>query len=675
MELSARSFQKGLIYLVFIGGLGGLSYKIQAVENTGFEKQRALFQQAEQAIRKGHLQTYKKLKTKLKNYPLLPYLEYKYLNRQLSQQSASTIHAFVAKYGDTPLATRLLLRWLKTRARKGDWQGLVDNYFTNSNRRLNCQYAQALYKTGHDERAHVVTESLWLTKHSLPKSCDQPIAQWRKAGKLSNEILWQRIKLAMQDGKIRLTRYLGKMLPKEERFWIGVWEKVRRNPDYLLEVSTHFENQNREILRWIATYGLRRLASKDPVLAAEYREQLQQQFPFTRAEQAQIERRLVLNLVRKNTSEARSWLQKLKFSRMDENVISAYTLTSIRDQDWEAAMDWLNRLPAEQLQTDQWRYWRGRILESQGRLEESRSIYLLNANSRGYYSFLAADRIGNDYRFEHRPLEFSHSELKHVKTDPGILRAGELYALKRVADARREWNHTIERMDKPQLLKAAKLAEQWGWHDRTISTLAQARYWDDLEMRFPLAYQKQILTQAKKQKINPAWAFAVIRQESAFTSDARSHAGALGLMQLLPRTAKRMARNLRIPIRSRQSILNSNTNIKLGVGYLRKVNDRYNGHPVLATAAYNAGGRNVKRWLPEQTTQPADIWIELVPFKETRNYMKRVLTYTAIYEQRLGMSPTPLLDRMSYIPATTGPAKISALSPSTTSAKKVRSPS
>ena len=153
----------------------------------------------------------------LDDYPLKPYLEYRYLKRRLSQQSAKTIQDFVAKYGDTPLATRLLLRWLKTRARKGDWQGLVDNYFTNNSRKLKCQFATALYKTGQDARAHVVTESLWLTKRSLPKSCDQPIAHWRKAGQLSNELLWQRIKLSMQGGNVRLTRYLGKMLPKQER--------------------------------------------------------------------------------------------------------------------------------------------------------------------------------------------------------------------------------------------------------------------------------------------------------------------------------------------------------------------------------------------------------------------------------------------------------------------------
>lgn len=172
---------------------------------------------------------------------------------------------------------------------------------------------------------------------------------------------------------------------------------------------------------------------------------------------------------------------------------------------------------------------------------------------------------------------------------------------------------------------------------------------DDLELRFPLTYKKYIEKQAKHEKINPAWAFAVIRQESAFTTDARSSAGALGLMQLMPRTARQVARSLRIKRPNRHDLLKSNINIKLGIRYLRKLQKRFNGSSVLATAAYNAGPHRVKSWLPKEETQNADLWIENVPFTETRKYLKRVLTYTIIYEQRLGLETRPLLERMAPI--------------------------
>ncbi|NOZ37325.1 MAG: transglycosylase SLT domain-containing protein [Gammaproteobacteria bacterium] len=631
----------------------------QASSQHSLRQQRILFEQAERAIKLGRLSSYRRLKTKLIDYPLLPYLEYARLKRHLPRHSADEIHAFIRQYSDSPLAPRLLQNWLRTRARKGDWQGLADNYFINDSRSLRCQYSHALYETGATERANIIIQSLWLSGRSLPRSCDKPIALWQKAGQLSHDLLWQRIHLAMQKNNLHLTRYLGKMLPKNERFWIAIWEKVRRNPSYLLEVSQHFHDKAPDVLRWITVYGLRRLAAQDPLLAAEYWQTLQQQFAFTRSEQGRIERRLVLNLVQHDSDDARQWLSKMKLSHFSDDMLSAYILTSIRDQDWQSALDWLNRLDHQQQHSERWRYWRARVLESMGRLEEARDIYLLNAETRGYYSFLSADRIGNRYRFSHRPLIFSSTELDSVRNLPSMLRAQELYALKRIPDVRREWNYTIKRMNKAQLLKAAKLADQWGWHDRAIATLTQARYWDDLTLRFPLAYQQQILTQAKKQGINPAWAFAVIRQESAFTSDARSQAGAMGLMQLLPRTARRMARSMRIPMHNRRALLNTSTNIKLGVGYLKKIIDRYHGHPVLAIAAYNAGGRQVKRWLPEQKAISADLWIELVPFEETRKYMKRVLTYTVIYEQRLGESPVSLQDRMRPIPASQ-PQRLSA---------------
>ena len=227
-------------------------------------------------------------------------------------------------------------------------------------------------------------------------------------------------------------------------------------------------------------------------------------------------------------------------------------------------------------------------------------------------------------------------------------------------DARREWNFALQQLDKPQMLKAAQLAYDWNWHDRAIITLAQASYWDDLEKRFPLAHRDLVINYARQQQINPAWAFAIIRQESAFTNDARSHAGALGLMQLLPRTARQIAHSLRLRFR-RNDLLDAETNVRLGINYLKKVKDIFKGNKVLATAAYNAGDSRVRTWLPKGGFLPADVWVEIVPLNETRDYLQRVMTYTVIYEERLGLTPVPLLERMLPIPGE--PTVVSANKP------------
>ena len=200
------------------------------------------------------------------------------------------------------------------------------------------------------------------------------------------------------------------------------------------------------------------------------------------------------------------------------------------------------------------------------------------------------------------------------------------------------------------MLMAAQLAHDWSWHDRAIMTLMQADYWDDLEKRFPLAHRDLVQTNAKLHGVEAAWTFAIIRQESAFTEDAKSHAGAMGLMQLMPATAKQVAHNLQVRFH-RNDLLDASTNVMLGVSFLRRMLDQFKGNKVLATAAYNAGGHRVTKWLPKEGSIPADLWVELVPFNETRDYCKRVLTYTVIYEQRLGQRPVPLIERMVPIPA------------------------
>lgn len=643
---------KSTIYPLLIVCLS-LSVQLSAHANVPVSQkllqQRTLFQEAEKALDKRQISRYQRLEKKLRDYPLHPYLEYKELSHRLSSARPAEVTAFLQKNADMPLAGRLHIKWIHNLARQGQWQLLVDNYVTTQNRDLRCNYARALLEVGDTDRAYRNIETLWLTGRSLPRSCDVPLEVWKKAGRLTNSLNWQRIRLAMQRGNVRLARYLANDLPEEERYWVNIWTKVRRDPAYIVEVNGHFAGERPDILSWITVYGVRRLASRDPLMAAEYWQELRQKHKFSINEQERIERRLALALLKDRSTEASQWLKTLNLNNFDDRVVSLHFFSSVQDQDWDTALEWLARLSLDQQHSEQWRYWRGRVLEGMGQLEEAREIYLLNGENRGYYSFLAADRAGHNYQFANKPLVYKTTDLADLEALPPIQRARELFALKRKVDARREWNHAIERMSQSQLLKAAKLADDWGWHNRAIMTLARARYWDDLELRFPLAHQKVVLSQAERQHINPAWAFAIIRQESAFSADARSHAGALGLMQLMPRTARYVARSMRLRIPKQHDILNIDTNIRLGVRYLKKVQDKNQGHPVLATAAYNAGQHRVVKWLPEKGSVSADVWIETVPFKETRKYLKRVMTYTVIYEQRLGREPVPLLERMTPI--------------------------
>lgn len=611
--------------------------------------QRQMFQDASHALKHGQMSKYRELEKRLRDYPLHSYLEYDEINRRLDKTDYKVIHRYLQQYPGTPLATRLQHSWLKSLARKRQWRTLIDNFYYTSDTGLQCDFARALISEKENERAFAVLEGIWLTGRSLPRRCDNPIEKWHASGKLSQKLVWERIRLAMQSRHSRLALHISKFLDKRNQYWVRMWAKVRRDPDFTMQVYDRFQHNDSQPFRWVIGDGLRRMAHKDSASAAKLWHKWRDQFKFSQPEKDRIERRLALNLIKDDPEVGHTWLSELKLSTDEKRVNELYILTAFQDQDWDSALDWLDRLPAEEKHSDRWRYWRGRALESMGRLEEARSVYLLNADTRSYYGFLSADRSGMNYQLDHHPVVSSSKDLSTISKLPAIERARELHAINRAVEARREWSYALQRMDKPQMLIAAQLAHEWNWHDRAIMTLAQAEYWDDLEKRFPLAHRESVLNYASRKQINPAWAFAIIRQESAFTNDARSSAGALGLMQLLPRTARQVARSLRLSFR-RNDLLNANTNVRLGINYLKHVSDKFKGNNVLATAAYNAGGNRVRQWLPKDGHLAADVWVEGVPFSETRDYLKRVLTYTVIYEQRLGRRPVSLLERMLPIP-------------------------
>ncbi len=613
--------------------------------------QRKTFVRAEMALKLKRYSQYRKLKPLLVDYPLYPYLLYIELKQKISTTPNHKIQAFLQTYHNTPLAKKLYSRWINALARQGRYAALVQHFRPTQNTRLLCHYAHALYQTGNRHTAYSLMGELWQTGNSLPKSCNPILKKWRKAGYLTAPRIWSRIHLVMKKGKRRLATHLARSLPKKERFWLSLWKKVQRNPEFVIRAQKHFKDEHSPVMHWILVDGMSRLAHRNPLKAAEYWQEIRDRYYFTDDEKERIRQRLSLALARAGTPLSRETLKSLKLDSRDARVITPHILSAIADKDWEGALSWLNQLKNREQNSERWHYWRARALEEMGRLDEARSLYLQITDNRSYYSFLAADRIGDRYQLTHRPIKVPAAELLKLQHIPAIARAGELYQLKRVVDARREWHFAIQQMNKRQLLMAAQLANKWGWHDRSIITLALAQHWDDLELRFPLAHKTYIEKQAKREKINPAWAFAVIRQESAFTSDARSSAGALGLMQLMPRTARQVARQLRIKRPRQRDLLKSSINIRLGVRYLRKLKKRFSDNTVLATAAYNAGDWRVRGWLPKHEAQSADLWIENVPFTETRKYLKRVLTYTIIYEQRLGLESRPLLERMPAIPA------------------------
>ena len=310
----------------------------------------------------------------------------------------------------------------------------------------------------------------------------------------------------------------------------------------------------------------------------------------------------------------------------------------LRDEDWIGLIKTITAMPKHLSAESEWVYWLARAYEEAGKAEKARQIFDKLATKSTYYGFLAADRIDRSYHIVQKKAaaENSFDEDQLLGQNIHLLRARELFFLGRQLDARREWFQGIRKLSQQQIRQAATMASSWKWHDNAIKTVAKTPHRNDYDLRFPMPYREQVARQAQKNELDLSVIYGVMRRESLFDPLAHSRVGALGLMQLMPSTARRVAKSLGMKRPKQDDILSVQNNIELGTRYFRSVLNRFENNVSLAAAAYNAGPRNVKRWLPEKETLPADLWVETVPFKETRNYVQAVLAYATIFDKHLG---------------------------------------
>jgi len=637
-----------LITIITVIATALLIHPVIANDSTDYADLRADFLAAQQALKSGRIDNFHQLMDTLQGYPLYPYLLLEDIQRRFSKIPATEVADFLTSYADTPLEKQLRYAWLESLAQHNRWEQYPEFYQPTNNTALQCLYKWALLQTGKAIQAYENIEHLWLVGHSQPRECDRIFNAWYRDGGMTQDLVWSRIQLAIERKKLILVRYLARFQTPENQQWTELWLKVHTKPSLIL-TREKFSSEH-PLRNTVLIHGVKRLAQIDPQHAIKaWNTRLSHQYPFSISERASLERYLAIALAVRGKPEALSWLAVIEPEPEDYQLHEWRVRSALTQENWDAVLAWINQLEEEQQQSPRWQYWQARALEKTGQEELAEEIYFSLAQERSYYGFLSADRVEAPYHLKTNPLAYNRGDLSTIETLPGILRARELYLLDRIIDARREWYYATYDMSEHQLRQAAKVAQQWGWYDRAILTMARTQYSDDLELRFPLAHREQVLAQAELYNIDPALAFAIIRQESAFTADARSHAGALGLMQVMPGTAQQLAKSLDIQINHSFDILDITKNLQFGMKYLRKTLNRYDNHPVLATAAYNAGLYRVNKWLPEKGVIPSDLWTETFPVSETRHYIQNIMAYTAIYEQRMDRKPTPLTERMPPI--------------------------
>jgi len=618
-----------LVILVYGFALGAFASEPLNIAVNKIQQQR--FIKAEKLIYKSQSVEYKSLYNHLHYYPLQPYLDQKRLLNNIRLSSAVEIKQFLQKFKATPLDWPLRKKWLKYLANKKQRLLFLQAYKPTTNVELSCHYLKFRLASGLPESV-VLPEvtKLWKVGKSQHKACDPLFERWAKAGYRTNTVILQRIILAANGGKHTLIPYLTKLLPPEQQYLAKLWLKVRRDPSLVSQLK-YFPNKSRQETE-ILVYGFKRFIWRDPDRAIRSYEKAQQRFGFTSIQQQQINEKFAIALLAKNHQQAQIWLDKLEFRSLNKNLLQLHLSQTLKQQDWQRLIVDIKLLSSEQKGDLKWKYWYARALIATGAVERGQYLLQQLANERHYYGFLAASYLRTPVSMQDKPLAFSLAEKRRVISYSAAKRAFEFYHLGRYYQARSEWNYLISQLTNREKLIAAKVANENQWFDRTIFTLAKVGYLDDIALRFPKAFDEEINRHANNEKIVPAWAFAITRRESSFMTDANSPAGAKGLMQLMPNTAK----SLRKGKINRNYLLNANNNIQLGTRYLKKLLVKNGGNQILATAAYNAGPYRVKSWLKNLKSIPADIWIETIPFKETRNYVKSVLAYQEIYQHEPG---------------------------------------
>lgn len=614
------------------------------------ERLRDTYLSARSALRANNITVYGKLAAELEGHILHSQLEYEYLKNRVAVTPAEELRRYLLTNRHAYTTDHLRERWLGHLVVKQDWDTFLREYRSHiKNDRFYCYWLnRQLASPEADHWALMLkVEGLWLTGGRLPQACNPVFQQWREAGHMTQDLVFARIKLAMERRQISLAHELAQYLPASERVWVDRWILMHRKPAQQLE-QLRYPLDN-AAARMIVRHGVVRVAWRDPAEAMRLWEQLKQKHRFFGEDENYVLRRVGVLGAQYHLPQAVGWLSAVSAASDDEALSYWRVRAALRAGDWELAKHFISLLPQEQRQSDEWRYWKARVAEESGERAAAWDQYSSLSRQRSYYGFMAADVIGRPYTMQHQSIDVSKGEMDEMLARPSVQLAGELFAAGDTVAARRQWHWLTGQMNKRELQVAAVVARGWGWHDRAILTVSASGHMDDLDLRFPVLYREQVERNAQRTGIDPGWIYGVMRQESAFVTDARSGAGALGLMQLMPRTGRATARRLKLDIRSRAAILDVDNNLRLGSAFLRTVLQRHANNHILATAAYNAGSNRVNRWLPDAATLPADIWVETIPYDETRNYVKNVMGYTAIYEYRLDVAPTRLSNRMAVV--------------------------
>ncbi|MDO9206388.1 transglycosylase SLT domain-containing protein [Methylotenera sp.] len=587
-------------------------------------------------------------------YLLAPYADYWLMLLKLEQARDEEVQNFLAQYVDMPFADRIRGEWLKKLGKQQNWGPFFEEQalFLREDIAVQCYALQGHALLGDVDVTSQVKE-LWLTSADLPSNCNQLFDELQKTGALSNEDIWARFRLALQDGKLNLAKNVITRLPGFDVANLKLLDRAYQSPQLILDKNlvpfkTRFGAE-------VNLYAVDRLARSKLESAISAYKKVQNQFESDN--RAFAWGRIAYHAARGHHPKSISYYALADGAALDKEQLAWKVRAALRVQDWATVLSAITAMQAKQQEEGAWRYWKARALKEAGEIAESNAIFSKLSTERHYYGWLAAEELESMMSSAAIDYKVTDTEVTAIASQPEIKRALELQRLDMRWEAKAEWAWATRHFDDKQLLAAAEFALRQKWYDIAISTADNTKYTHNFNLRYPTPYRDLFKKSADSVSLDEAWVYGITRQESRFMHYAKSGVGASGLMQLMPATAKWVAKRMGMNGYNNSMIHEISTNIEFGTYYMRYALDLMGGQAVMATAGYNAGPSRAKRWMASGPLEAA-IYIESIPFTETRQYVQKVMANAQLYAPRLGSKVQTLKSRLGIIPGSGKPEVI-----------------
>jgi soluble lytic murein transglycosylase len=609
------------------------------------------FVEAREAFRKGDIGRLGDAVARIGNHPLAVYAENYRLRNLLARNDDSGIPAFLAAHEGSQVAERLRADWIRWLARRSTWN-LVEAEFPkllSPDAEVSCLYQQARWSRA-ERSALDHAAGLWLNMLEPPEGCQPLLASLVNTGRVSIDDAWARARLQIEANRPQWARRTLDLLSAGRAPDAKNYDNAVKNAmSYLARqpADWHATRNGREL----AAIAIRYVAANDPAAAARELERREAQMQVAEAQWAWSQ--IALQAARKHHPEALRWYGRAGNASLSEENHQWKVRSALRATNWGAVRTAIENMPPELASRPDWIYWLGRAYKAGGRLSEAESLFARIGGEAHFYGNLADEELGRVVLPPPRTTPPSSAEMQAARTNGSLQRALALFRLDMRTEAVREWNWALRGMSDRELLAAAELARQHQVWDRAINTADRTRNEHDFTLRFLSPFAEQIRPVARQQSVDDAWVYGLMRQESRFITTARSSVGASGLMQLMPATARWVAKKIGLEDFHPSRVNDTDVNVLLGTSYMRMVMENLDNHPVLASAAYNAGPGRARRWRSEQAIEGA-IYAETIPFTETRDYVKKVMSNAVYYSILFNGRPDSLKTRLGVIePAST----------------------